>query len=533
MAHEIELKLILAPQHTARLRQHPVLQGQQPKTQALQNLYFDTPDGVLNQHKIALRIRRCGAQSVQTLKTKGRSQGGVHQRGEWEWPLAPEAGLNVSALMALQQEESSLPRLDWQTLALQETFRTDFQRTTWVLSWARPYAKIEVVLDEGEVKAGGRKERLSELELEILEGDPQALFALAKVLASHLALHLSPISKAQRALRLLQPKQQAYSPDRPQWQAQTPAVQVLADLLSYHASRWQSAHEEIQGYDRWQALGVAIDAVRQVRVLLHAWSHLHGRASTYDLRSRLNRLEIAYRPLWDSLQSESLASRWRVHLPQEGLISTQVDAQTLIAALLQRPYSQQHWPLPQKILTEWDLVEDLQTTEPQKTPPKNWVRLVYLPPMVRRAYYRQVQENADFARIWIELMALVHQAIQSTSSPQLDWQTYWQQHLRPYAQSVKTMRWPKQPLVAQDWLARQTFVDKLVICWRYPTPAYVKDIQGLLQLQAGIAQIPAWQLLLSLTPEAQQDTQNLTQGFREHLLNLSRLAHGLNVSATT
>ena len=64
-------------------------------------------------------------------------------------------------------------------------------------------AKIELVLDQGKIVAGFHTLLLCEVELELKEGSPAAVFALARALDAVAPLQLSPLSKAQRGYRLL------------------------------------------------------------------------------------------------------------------------------------------------------------------------------------------------------------------------------------------------------------------------------------------------------------------------------------------
>jgi inorganic triphosphatase YgiF len=65
----------------------------------LRNIYFDTPDFILNRQRMALRVRQKGSRFIQTLKTQGEFIDGGHRRMEWEWPLAT-AELDLSLLAA-------------------------------------------------------------------------------------------------------------------------------------------------------------------------------------------------------------------------------------------------------------------------------------------------------------------------------------------------------------------------------------------------------------------------------------------------
>ncbi|WP_104204611.1 CYTH domain-containing protein [Billgrantia saliphila] len=197
MSHEIELKLALADTGPERLLRHPLLRAGVDDAERLTNTYYDTPEGELEAARVALRLRRYGERRVQTLKSSGEGAGGYSRRREWEWPvqgdtldreglaeLAPQVGLATDAIARLE------PR-----------FATDFERRTWRLELAQ--ASVEVALDQGEIRAAGRHVPIRELELELKDGDPQALWTLAIALAESVPLRPADASKAARGAALL------------------------------------------------------------------------------------------------------------------------------------------------------------------------------------------------------------------------------------------------------------------------------------------------------------------------------------------
>lgn len=211
MAHtETELKLSLAAHDVPRLLAHPLLAAP-PRTEQLLNTYVDTPDLALKAQRMAVRERRVGEHTLLTVKTAGRSVNGLTQRSEWEGPTTPGAP-DFAALVDDAALASMLTRI---APTLRPVFRTDFTRRSWVLTHAG--ARIEVALDEGTITAGHtdqtpqgtRSEAILELELELLDGPPEALTALAQALEQDAArtpgerwLHPSDRSKAQRGLAL-------------------------------------------------------------------------------------------------------------------------------------------------------------------------------------------------------------------------------------------------------------------------------------------------------------------------------------------
>ncbi|MGR4069834.1 CYTH domain-containing protein [Billgrantia sp. C5P2] len=197
MSHEIEMKLALGETGPEHLLQHPLLRGGVHGAQRLANTYYDTPEGELEAARMALRLRRRDDSWVQTLKTSGEGGGGYSHRREWEWPVAggslDRAGLAELAPMAALGE-NVLARLE-------PRFTTDFERRLWRLELAE--ATVEVALDQGEIRAAGRRVPICELELELKDGDPQALWSLALAFAETVPLRPADASKAARGSALL------------------------------------------------------------------------------------------------------------------------------------------------------------------------------------------------------------------------------------------------------------------------------------------------------------------------------------------
>ncbi|WP_136247413.1 CYTH domain-containing protein [Halomonas borealis] len=197
MAQEIELKLALAFPGPDALRRHPRLAGLSSHITRLGNTYFDTADGRLEAERMALRLRHADGRLLQTLKTSGQGSGGLSTRGEWEWEVIGP-GLDLARLAELPPiralGEGVLGRLV-------PCFATDFVRETWW--WEGHGSTVEVALDLGEVKSDDRQVPIRELELELKDGDPGALFELADALADTLPLRPSDTSKAARGGALL------------------------------------------------------------------------------------------------------------------------------------------------------------------------------------------------------------------------------------------------------------------------------------------------------------------------------------------
>ena len=185
---EIELKFLLAWADIDALL--GALPAGETAVKAMTAIYYDTADGFLGRSGFGLRVRRTGDKRIQTLKSALGDDGG---RDEWEWPVATDAA--EPALLA--DTPAALP--DGAVLAPQ--FTVEVSRTVRIVE--TDGARIEIALDDGEVRAGGRREAFLELELELLSGAPQALDALAARLGEQVTLTPSTVTKAERGFRLL------------------------------------------------------------------------------------------------------------------------------------------------------------------------------------------------------------------------------------------------------------------------------------------------------------------------------------------
>ena len=192
---EIELKLLVPAAALEALGADPLLTGVKAKRKArkrLDNIYFDTPDHALAQARIGLRLRKDGRRWLQTVKSGGSAQAGLHQRQEIECAVSGKA-LEWAPLVGTAFEAVLEPV--WQQLAPQ--FRTLFSRDIWRLTGPTG-ADIEVAIDEGETIAGRNREVICELELELKSGSVDDLFAIALALADRHPLLLDNRSKAER-----------------------------------------------------------------------------------------------------------------------------------------------------------------------------------------------------------------------------------------------------------------------------------------------------------------------------------------------
>ncbi len=205
MGIEREIKLALPPEQAEAADRFFVgAAGAPGRDVPLTNIYFDTPSFSLAGAKIALRLRKTPDGWLQTLKAAGTAEGGMHSRHEWEMAVAGEA-LEFDTLAAACDDKAALAALQAAAAEIGERFRTVFVRRLWRFEFDG--ARIEAAIDRGEVTApmSGeiRKEAISEIELELLDGDERALHALtAKLTAEVPGLAPENVNKAQRGYRL-------------------------------------------------------------------------------------------------------------------------------------------------------------------------------------------------------------------------------------------------------------------------------------------------------------------------------------------
>ncbi|AJY52017.1 CYTH domain-containing protein [Halomonas sp. KO116] len=277
---EVELKLALAPAGPAALTQHPHLASYPARKQSLTNTYFDTPHGDLAKARIALRLRQVDGQVLQTVKTAGQGGGGLSQREEWEWQVSgPELDLeSIAKLPPFQGELSGV--LD----ALAPQLSTDFTRRSWQLTdglvtpgSTNQRSHIELVLDEGEIISGGYRTPIREVELELKDGDPEALWTLALTLSEQVPLRPSDSSKASRGNALSNqhwPLPEAHSPA--EW-----LHRATLALDAYHDSQQASFLSDAQQALATLADHPALDADARVYAqALPGGLDAHGQPST-------------------------------------------------------------------------------------------------------------------------------------------------------------------------------------------------------------------------------------------------------------
>lgn len=198
---EIELKLA-APEDALEVFERsvlPLLKGKVTRSEChLFNEYFDTPDQLLGERKIGFRIRVKDEEIEQTVKTKGKVEGGLHQRPEYNVELQeakPDLTKFDPDIWAPDFDVDSINR------QLVSMFTTNFKRVTYDVVNADDH--LEIVFDRGEVKNQNGRLPISEIEIELKSGEPSALFDIADQISQFVSVRLSNITKASRGYQLV------------------------------------------------------------------------------------------------------------------------------------------------------------------------------------------------------------------------------------------------------------------------------------------------------------------------------------------
>jgi inorganic triphosphatase YgiF len=193
---EIELKLELDDGGAEALRTHAALAELQPEITKQSSVYFDTGDGALRKAGFSLRVRKSKGRHIQTVKRQAGTAAGLFDRPEWEAEVnGPDPDWKAAAETPLRELLTKKFRK-----RLEPLIRSEMTRTTWIAELDG--AKIEVVLDEGDVVGGEARQSIAELELELKGGAPAMLIGFAATLSETLPVRLGVLTKAERGYRL-------------------------------------------------------------------------------------------------------------------------------------------------------------------------------------------------------------------------------------------------------------------------------------------------------------------------------------------
>jgi inorganic triphosphatase YgiF len=252
---ETELKLDLTETAADALEASGILPAD-PKVRQLRAVYHDTPKRALARAGLSLRIRTAGDERIQTIKADGAGSAGLFLRSEWERPVESDTPVldDTTPVKAL---------LGDRVRKVAPQFQVNVERRSWVLQ--QDDAKIELVLDRGEVLAGDRQEAICEVELELKAGEPAALFALARKLDDIAPVRLGVLTKAERGFRLTAPPRSVFKAEPVTLKREMIAVQAFQHVAQTCVRQFRLNEAVLLGHRNPEALHQARVALRRLR----------------------------------------------------------------------------------------------------------------------------------------------------------------------------------------------------------------------------------------------------------------------------
>lgn len=312
---EIELKLQLDEADIPHLRASGILPGQ-GRVAEQRSVYFDTPDGALAAAGMSLRIRDTPTSRIQTLKTRGTGSG-LFQR--------PEIERHAEGDRPVLPGDSPAFDVIADPAELAPVFTIEVSRRTWNIRGEG--SLIEAVLDRGIARSGDRQSPICEIELELKEGDPAALFTLARRLAKAVPLRIGVLAKAERGWRLRAAQVASVKAEPVALTTEMTAAEALQAILAAGLRQFRLNEDAIFPARVPEALHQARVALRRLRSAFSVFKPLLGADGARDLRDRLKALAaelgtardldviaaaVEPGPLQDRLRSEREAAYDRV-----------------------------------------------------------------------------------------------------------------------------------------------------------------------------------------------------------------------------
>jgi len=283
MKAEIELKLDVAPAAIATILAHPVIAGRRPVTRDQLSTYFDTGQRNGAGAPLSLRVRRIGDRFVQTMKAASATLPGLFVRDEWEKEIAGEepdlSGMPPGFARFLDGVDGAI--------GLRPLFATHVRRTT--ITCEVEQSRIEIAVDSGHVAAGGRKAAISEIELELLDGEPRSLFTLARELRRAVPVRLGVRSKQERGYALLDGRRgRAIKAEPVMLVEEMSAADAFAAITVACLRHFRLNEDLVLARGKAEPLHQARVALRRLRSALSIFKHMLAGAELARFRGELN-----------------------------------------------------------------------------------------------------------------------------------------------------------------------------------------------------------------------------------------------------
>ncbi|HYM18271.1 MAG TPA: CYTH and CHAD domain-containing protein [Micropepsaceae bacterium] len=292
MPQEFEIRFAAQPDDLTRLARGTALTGVsagRPKMRRMITTYYDTPKLGFAKAGLSLRVRKTGGVYVQTVKTQSASTL-ADARGEYEASLpSPKPDLRFVPDPALRQRLSQIASAS----RLTPVIETQIRRTTRALK-TETGDEIELAVDRGEIRTldnGRAVLPVSELELELKQGKPLALYDVARKLSRKTKLTLAVESKAERGLRALQGEDvSAHKAGRIEFEPECTSEQAFAATLMHclrHIARNAPAVIDARDPEGVHQIRVGL---RRLRAALSSFGREFESRQLEELRARAKTL---------------------------------------------------------------------------------------------------------------------------------------------------------------------------------------------------------------------------------------------------
>ena len=198
---ETELKLLIDKKDLKKLLASDLLQSvirkSSYRTVQMCSSYYDTADLNFKNNGIAYRVRDKGDGSFEaTVKTSQKNSSGLSERLELNMPLPDDQVV----LTGFKDLGLGFELTELAPAGVEKLFATEIVRTTYLLDL--PQAVAELAVDNGYIRRDRAKDRIDEIEIELLEGDKGALLDFAAKIAEQVPVFIEKRSKFARGLEL-------------------------------------------------------------------------------------------------------------------------------------------------------------------------------------------------------------------------------------------------------------------------------------------------------------------------------------------
>ncbi len=315
-----------------------------------------------------MRIRQIDDQFIQTVKSSGKAVGGLHQRNEDEVEIESEQ-LDITRItepyLQILVEEAFEEGGEFHPC-----FNTNFYRSTCVVAFSDG-TKIEIALDKGIISADNASIDICEVELELIEGSAEYIFAIGRYLIKELDLTLYNASKASRGYSLCKKLTPGdYKMQVAELSQGVASEKVFEYICSSGLRHWQ--HYELY-LDKKNAHSAILEMYRALIYLQHMYmvfGSLIPRQATHDLRKNWAWLANAMRPVVDAAKHMRYLSQYLKRKADWDLVGEQqkkiqLEAETAISEF-KTLLSTQRYNLMMLNMSEWLFFQEWRKYIPEK-----------------------------------------------------------------------------------------------------------------------------------------------------------------------